>query len=278
MTDKEMDQLLKDALSPTQEPDERLCAQIMKKAKGSVTMKTEKNKRYKRKVRYAVLAAAVLTMGVLTAFGVWNYLRPEQVAEEIGNVGLQEAFSGDNAILVNATQTFRDYTVTFLGVVSGENLTRYEEMANAVDEDSTYTVVAIERTDKTPMPGTADDAYGEQSFFVSPLIRGQDPKWINLVVLDGGYCEVVVDGVQYRITECDNMEMFADRGLYLCASSGTLYDKNAYLFDENTGVISRNPDYEGVNALFDLPLDKAKADREAADQKLDEIWNELFPN
>jgi len=34
--------------------------------------------------------------------------------------------------------------------------------------------------------------------------------------MNGGYAQTVVDGVCYRIAECDNVECFADRKLYLC--------------------------------------------------------------
>ena len=276
MTDKEMDQLLKRALSPEREPDARLNERIMERMGGRVTMS---GKQKKKRISYAALAAAaVLVLGTLAAFGVWHYLSPDQVAQEVGNVGLQEAFAGPDAVSVNAVQEFGDYRVTLLGVVSGKNLSRYEGM-ETLEEDKTYAVTATERTDGTPMPDTSDDAYGEKPFFVTPLIRGEDPAWINVFTLGGGgYLETVVDGVTYRILECDNLEKFADRGLYLAVNSGSFLDQSAYTFDETSGEISRVEGYDGVNALFDLPLDAGKADREAAEQALNAIWEELFPD
>lgn len=47
-------------------------------------------------------------------------------------------------------------------------------------------------------------------------------------------------------------------------NSGALYDQDAFLFDDSTGELTRNPDYPGVNALFALPVDKSKADPQAA--------------
>lgn len=44
----------------------------------------------------------------------------------------------------------------------------------------------------------------------------------------------------------------------------SFYNARAYQYDEASGVISRNEDYDGLNALFRLPIVQAKADKVAA--------------
>ena len=95
-------------------------------------------------------------------------------------------------------------------------------------------------------------------------IYGLNPRIYSLMSMGGGYTEFVKDGIQYRILEMGNIEMFADQGIYVGVSSGTFYNNGAYLYDETTGEMSRNGSYGGVNVLFDLPVDKSKADPEAA--------------
>ncbi|SNS05618.1 hypothetical protein SAMN05446037_1003174 [Anaerovirgula multivorans] len=56
-------------------------------------------------------------------------------------------------------------------------------------------------------------------------------------------------------------------------SSGAFYDTSAFDFNFQSGEISPNPDFHGVNVLFDLPLDKAKADPEKVQRFLDERYN-----
>ena len=86
--------------------------------------------------------------------------------------------------------------------------------------------------------------------------------------MNGGYSEIVRDGIMYRIIECDNIEMFADKALYLCISNTNFFETAAYSFDEKTGVITSNSSYKGMKLLFDLPLKTNKADKKAAEQYL----------
>ena len=89
--------------------------------------------------------------------------------------------------------------------------------------------------------------------------------------IGGGYSAFVKNGVEYRVMEMDNIEIFADRGVYVGVNSGNSYDGTAYVYDESTGSLSRNPEYQGVNALFQLPLDESRANPEAAARYLDDL-------
>lgn len=268
--DTELDQLLRQALSPEEEPDYWLNQRILRKAKETEEM----SRKYKKRIPATALAAVlVLSVGSVTAAAAWKYLTPDQVAEVVEDQGPEAAFQGKDAIVINESQVYGDVKITLLGVVSGKNLSQYvsRDDAENIRDDRTYVVTAIENTDGTPRPDISDEAYGEEPFFVSPLIKGQDPNQFNCMTMGGGYVEVVQDGIQYRITESDNVEIFADQTLYLSVNSGTFYDRNAYQFDEKTGEIIRNESYEGVNALFRLPLDERKADPEAAKAYIEEL-------
>ncbi|MFG6383632.1 MAG: DUF4179 domain-containing protein [Lachnospiraceae bacterium] len=270
--DTDLDQLLRQALSPKEEPDYWLNQKILKKAKETEEMS---KKYHKRLPVTALIAIIALSAGSFTAFAAWKYLTPDKVAEIVEDKGLTAAFQSENAIAINESQEYGNYKITFLGVVSGKNLSYYveNEEVEGLRKDATYVVTAIENKDGTPRPATSDENYGEDPFFVSPLIKGQDPNQFNLVTMGGGYTEIIQDGVQYRITESDNVEIFADRTLYLAVNSGTFFDGDAYKFDKTSGEITRNESYSGVNALFDLPLDKSKANKEAAEAYLKELEN-----
>ncbi len=269
---RKLDELLKHALFPEEEPDERLNQKILDQAEEMADMT---KKRYGR-VPAAVLAVSfTLAIGSTAVFAAWKYLSPAQVAEELNDRKLVEAFQGEDAVPVDETQEYGGYRVTLLGAVSGKNISEYMPTDNKgnVEEDRFYAVVAMERADGSPMPSTSEDAYGENPFYVSPYIKGLDPKRYSLMSMGGGYSEFVQDGIQYRLLDMENIEIFADKGIYIGVSSGIFYDSDAYNYDKNTGEITRNTSYDGVNALFILPLDKSKADPKAAKAFLEEVDN-----
>lgn len=237
----------------------------------------EKLTKEKSRIPAAVLMAVLLLgAGSLTAFAAWNYLMPGKVAQEAGDRKLADAFSGDDAVFIGETQSFGGYDVTLLGLVSGEALSEYprsrqEEGEYKILPDRTYSVAAIANSDGSPMPETWEEAYGELEFFASPLMEGYHPAFYNAASMGGNYTEIWEEGVLYRLVECDNVEIFADRELYFCICDGSFYNRNAYLYDKETGEISRNEAYSGLNALFVLPIDSAKADPEKAAMYLDEL-------
>lgn len=230
--------------------------------------------KHQKRIPAAVAAAVcVVLLGSMTAVAARRYFSPAEIATEFENETLAKAFSGEGAVLVNETQESGGYRITLLGSVAGKNLSDYmiTDDKGMVEEDKIYTVVAIERADGTPMPDTSSDDYDKEPLYVSHYIRGLDPNVYSLQSMGGGYSTAVRDGVMYRMVEMDNIEMFADKGIYVGVSSGTFYDSAAYRFDEGSGEISPNTGYQGVNALFTLPVDKSKADSAAAEAYLKEL-------
>lgn len=272
---RNIDHILKHALSPKEEPSEQLQARLKESLKEMDHMKQDKIRKGMKRLPMAAaitLAAFVVCSG--TAYAAWRYLTPQQVAKEAEQDELAQAFEGKDAILINEKQSYGGYTVTLLGMTSGKNLEAYTE-ENQVDSDKMYVVTAIENADGSPMPKTADDAYWDINFFASPMINGLNPAFYHVATLRGGYTEIERDGILYRITDCDSVLAFADRPLYFCVQSGIFYDSNAYDYDEEAGTITRNENYEGLNALFTLPIDPSLADPAAQEKYLAE-WDALI--
>ena len=228
----------------------------------------------RRAAAAAAIAAAVIAVGGGTTYAAWRYLTPQEAAENLQDQKLMDAFSGEDAILVNETQTYGDYRATLIGIVSGKDLTDYAMMSgDEVQADRSYWLMAVEHADGTPMSETGSFEYGEETFLTSPFIQGLEPWKYNIYTFGGGYSEFVQDGVMYRMAECDNLEWFADREVYLCLadenSAGVI--NQAYSYDETTGKLSRNEAYDGCNALFTLPFDPAKADSKKAQSYLETL-------
>lgn len=257
------DQIMKESLAPTYTPSQNLNTRLKQQIKEKTNMKV------KRTWKVGILAACMVVTLSATAFAAWHLLSSSDIATELGYPILAEAFQSDDALLINETKSQKGYDISFLGIVSGKGLTSLDETIN---QNSSYAVVAIEKQ-SGKMPAISDDDFGKDPFFVSPLIKGQQPWLYNIASMGGGYSTCVIDGVMYRLIECGDLEMFADRGLSLIVSSTNFYSIEAYDYDEATGLVTPNSKFDGINLMFDLPLDPTKGDYEKAQGYLDSLWN-----
>jgi hypothetical protein len=78
----------------------------------------------------------------------------------------------------------------------------------------------------------------------------------------------------YRLIECDGVEIFADRGVYIAVSSYNFFNNQSFAYNEDTGEISLKADAGGISVVFDLPLDKSKVDPAKAEAYLKEMLKE----
>lgn len=267
MENKKLEDLLHSALTRTETPDPKLVQKIKDRLiKEEIILNKSTIRCSFRSTAVAIIALVLITT---TAFAAWHFLTPSEVADQLGSPIVAEAFRSNDALLINETKSQNGYNVTFLGIVSGKGLNELDETING---EKSYAVVAIAKQQGS-MPNTSDADYDSTPFFVSPLINGQKPWQYNIASMNGGYSSFVLEGIMYRLIECDTLEMFADRGLTLIVSTTSFYDINAYNYDETTGLVTPNPDFDGVNLIFDLPLNSANANFEKAQQYLDDLWD-----
>ena len=261
----ELDVLLKGCLHTEEMPDDCLHQRIMQEWKESTDMKKKRS--------YKAAAAAIVCIGALSAVTVhaaMRFLTPDEAAEEMGYEEVADLFREEGAISVNETQNGKEYAFTLLGMTEGENLLSLDEEGNAIEKDHFYAVVGISALDGSPLTKEEFWSNGE-GYFISPLSQGLEPWRYNVAAMDGGYTEIEADGVVYRMIDCDSIACFADREIYLCVLDKTLYEKEAYDYDEQNGVIASNPEYEGTNLLFRLPIPEEKADPDKAAQYIEEM-------
>lgn len=212
--------------------------------------------------RSVLIAAAVICLVGTTVFAAFRLLSAKDVANKLGDTRLAGYFEERGA--VSETVADGEYKATVLGVATGENLSKFKSSSWEIFPERTYAVVAVEKTDGSPM--TFDD-----NILVTPLIEGLRPWQYNIFTMNGGYSADVIDGVLYRIIEFDNIEYFADRNVYMAIVSEMFLDNKPYSFDENTGAIAPRDDYDGTNILIKLNLDRAKANPEKAAEYLDKL-------
>lgn len=269
-TDK-MDQILKGVLHTQQKPDDNLHQKVMQEWKEQTNMKRKKLNR----AGVAAAAACVMVVSAVSVNAAMRFWTPSEVVSEMGYQTLADIFEKGDAVSVNETQIGKNYSFTLLGLTEGSNLLNLDADNKEIQKENFYAVVAISKTDGSKL--TKEEFYNsKESYFISPLIQGMKPWQYNIASMNGGYTETEIDGVIYRMIDCDKISYFADKQLYLCILNNPLYDKDAYNYDETSGIISANSDYKGTNLLFQLPIDSSKADADKAAgylKKLEKEWS-----
>lgn len=224
---------------------------VQRQEKENVTMNTKQIK------RMPLVAAAVAAVLIVSAAAATLFLRPSDVARQVGDPVLAAAFESPDATIIDQSVESGDYRFTFAGLVSGAGLS---EWTSDVDAQRTYAVVSAQRLDGQPM---SDE---EQSgITATPLVSGYLPWSVNAWTLNGGYTAITEEGVTYYLYEYDSLEMFAGRTVYLAVYEGM--SPHAGMFDiAADGTISYKDGVSEPHALFTVPLDAAKADPAAVAQ------------
>lgn len=227
---------------------------------------TMEKRRFGMKKAVLLVAAIVCVFGT-TVFAAVRYLSPRDVADKLGETELAQLF--DKQGYASETVTDGKYKSTMLGITTGENLNNFESSNWEVINERTYAVVAVEKSDGTAMTP-------EDEVMATPLIFGQKPWECNIFTMAGGHTEEIIDGILYRIIEFSNIEYFADRTVYMAIYEGFAPSSEIFVLNAD-GSIAYNEGYEGSKALFEIPLDPAKADPVKAEELLRRIsFNESY--
>ena len=251
--DRETYQKAVDALSFSPDFHERTEAMLCRRSR-EPEKETLKMKLLKRPAAIAAIAALL----VVSASAVALRLSAAQVADRMGQHALAQAFEDNNAVAVNETVESGDYAITLLGLTSGANL---DDLNVDVDVTHTYAVVALDRLDGTPLEK------GSLTFMehtVTPLVSGYAPWAVNNWTLHASATGSAVDGTYYFLLRTSDLNVFADRTVYLAFyEDGFAPSAEKFVMAED-GSIAFAGDYQGAHALFTLPLDPSLADPAAA--------------
>lgn len=244
--------------------EENTIALLQKEARKEKTM-------FKAKTIKIILAAilAIILLSV-TATAIVAHITSSDVATFYEDNALAEAFKSKEAKVINQTITTDEYTITLLGIVSGKQLTDWQAQGK-LDTEKSYIAVMASYNDGKKMdytlseeePEPFSDLHFTVAFdYAAPWMFPAEEYW-----------PICIDGVAYYLIDSINLEPFANRNVKLFA-----YDKytfpsgEIFYFNQETGKLTYNEKYNGVKAVFDLPLDKSKVNAEEAKQILSE-WN-----
>lgn len=213
--------------------------------------------------KLAVTAAAAVALLIVSVSATLVWLTPAQVAERFGNTLLSEAFEGPDAIIVDETVETGDFAVTLMGLVSGEDLDTLNPDPGSAH---TYAVLSLRRLDGEPLE---TQTFGFSDYTMTPLVAGCSPAAVNNWTLGAFASGFAENGVYYCMLDTESIEKFADRTVYMAFYEG-LAPNNTIFTVNGDGTIAFCDDFDGVHALFELPLDPAKADPAAVEAFLEE--------
>lgn len=259
----------------TQGESERILSMALQKVDGPARPAI-KAARTRRPLRMAAAIAAAFCLLAGGAAAAGYLMTPRQVAEELQLESLADAFDTPDAVYINETQSAAGYHVTLLGLVSGEALSNYWSSDwGETPPQRSYALLVVAHSDGTPMPaqGAEEEEFTPTESLVSPLVQGEPMVDCNLFTLHGARYDLSKNDVHYILMECNNVEPFADRTVYLAVQQGAFPNERAYTMNETTGLYTANRDFEGYNFLFTLPLDPGKADPAQA-AEIARTWTE----
>ena len=257
-------------------PSQELIKKTMTAMATGHKSRTKSSRRYKWGMIIPIAVLFTLMMiTTVTAVSVIvsKFMKPSEIiAVKEGYDNLSAAFESEVAFNINESIATEDYIFTLLAIVSGDDLKNEFYYREGVQDDRTYVLYAIENADGTPFPDDWGKILPDMRLYASPFVKGLKPWNFNVAVLSGGGPGFIKDGIIYKLIECDNFEIFADRGLYfIICGGGAIYDQDAIIYDEETGEIKANPDYDGPCAVFNLPIDKSLGDYEKAEEYLHSV-------
>ncbi len=207
----------------------------------------------------AAVISAILLLS-LTAYAAVTLLTPREVADELQMGELNDKWKQTEKFPLASGN--EEYTVSVLGYAPDTQLNIID--GEATEENRTYLVVSIARTDGTPLK-----AIDGMPLQISPFVKGYEPWKVNLWMLGSGANGLEKDGVLYYLFETADLEIFADKTVYIAAYEGFL-PSEVFTMEED-GTITYKDDYAGFKAIFELPLDESKADPQAVAELLSQM-------
>lgn len=221
--------------------------------KGTDTL--NKNKVMKTIILIAVLVALLST----SVYAVTYLLSAKEVAEKTGYSDVAKRFNEENFDIVTITD--KGYSVSFHGIVNSETLVYFDEKSEY--EDRTYAVYSIAKEDGTPL-----NLIDGIPLSFTPVIDGIRTDIAFALTESASGTEK--DGILYYIFDYQNLEIFADKNVSVAVFEGFFPNPGIFTMDEN-GKTAYNESYSGFKGMFELPMDKSKANPKEAKKLLESM-------
>lgn len=249
-----------------------LAAHEPEEQKRSNRMKTKKT------IKILVVAAVLALLFSIGAGAAYRFFLPNWISEELGvpSENLIRIVDTENApagtvTLRNKSVDTAGYTVTFEAIATGSRM-RTVFLENAADasgraevlQEHTYAIFTIARADGEHVMYNGDMNGSNIGYGIG--LKGYVPNPSSFE-LDYFCYEDEAESVLYLVCDITSALPLADRSLRIAVINYFVPTLDYLGLDENLELCLANG-YEGLGAVFDLPLDPALADPAAAEALL----------
>lgn len=235
----------------------------MERAEQTPDVSKEKSNMKKKTLKIVIAAAAAVLLSATTAFAAAHFLTAKDVADRIGDEAVSAAFASDGTSALEESVETGDYRITLLGTSRGFEL----ESIEGIDADAQheYAAVAIERLDGQPL-----SPLDAEPFTMLMLVDGYEPWRLSSWALGCGSTRIAENGTLYCIIDCSGIELFADHTIYLAAYDGFIPSQEIFSVDGDKHI-TYSDGYNGIRAMFTLPIPADRADPSAAAELLTQL-------
>lgn len=210
----------------------------------------------KQFIRVCVAILLLLVLLTFAAIATLHLLSPREVALTLQDEAVAALFADEANAMQPQTVTDGGYSVTLLGVASGERLVDYFDLETK--ETHNYAVLCVGRANGTPV--TPEEC---ASFLFLPLIGGYDPARLAPFTMTIGRSAFYRDGLMYTLVDMVDLTPFADRALWLILLQSPFPTAEVVTLDSN-GDPDYTDSYTGIRVRFRLPLDPGLANAQKA--------------
>lgn len=179
-------------------------------------------------------------------------IRKDELVDDINKKDLGESYEKISYV-INETQKFTNYEVTFLSIANKKGLESYN-LSGKFNENKLYCLISIKAIN-----GKKITSANEIEYSVLPTLQGSMPHTVENLKLKT--TQELKDGVLYITFEEDGLNILdGNSGYYerlVVEKDFVVADKlddvvAPYKLNGN-GEIKQNTEYKGVNALFSIP-------------------------
>ncbi len=195
----------------------------------------------KRPIKIFAVAVVLILILSLSAFAISYLLSASEVAENLGESEIAVMFNENESNL--QTVSNEEYTVSLLGIVSGELLS---DNCDDVSEERSYAVLCVARTDGTPLK-----LINGSPLQMTPIVESLKPWDVWAMGMSASGMEK--DGVLYYLFDYANLEAFRGKKVAIAVFEGSFPTAEIFTVDEN-GQTQYAESYNGFKGIFFLEM------------------------